>query len=200
MHRLVIRAVQEFLRDTYGEALLREVAACERTAAGSGEWGRADDANATKRRLRGESVISAAADILDKPAIELFEDLGAWLAQREPIRRLLRFSGRDFKDFVLSLEELPGRVHYVIPDMEIPAIQVLREDDGTIVLTLPDSSPAWTAILGGLLRAMADDYGALGLIVVEGCGIEVHISDHSFTEGRDFHLGAGYLAGAAKVR
>lgn len=193
MHRLVIRAVEEFLRDTYGEALWRDVATAEgaRPIAppepGGGQPG------SPGRIAHGEALITSAAIILEKPAEELFEDLGAWLARREAIRRLLRFSGRDFGDFVLSLEELPGRTRYVIPDLDMPRIEVARDGDGTIRLILAGAAQGWTAILGGLLRAMADDYGALGLIVVEGCEIDVHISDHAFAEGREFRLGQACL-------
>lgn len=193
MHRLVIRAVEEFLRDTYGEALWREVVAASQQAAVSGK-----QPVPTPRRAgglpAGERQILDAAKILGKTGAEMFEDFGAWLARREAIRRLLRFSGRDFGDFVLSLEELPGRAHFVMPDLDMPRILVSREGEGTIRMSLPPSASAWTAMLGGLLRAMADDYGALGLIVIEGCNVEIHISDEDFAEGRDFHLGAGYVA------
>lgn len=193
MNRLVFRAVEEFLRDTYGDALWREVLAGHHGAVA--EKPAAEAATPAAAHLRGaERSVASAAGILGKPADELFEDLGAWLARREAIRRLLRFSGRDFSDFVLSLEELPGRAHFVIPDLDMPRVLVERESDSLVRLILPPHSAAWTAILGGLLRAMADDYGALGLILVRGCVVEVHISDESFARGRDFHLGAGYQA------
>lgn len=192
MHRLVIRAVEEFLRDTYGESVWRDVLAAE---AGLGAV-----PGAAGLSRGGEQLIEGAARLLDKPADELFEDLGAWLAQRESIRRLLRFSGRDFADFVLSLEELPGRAHFVIPDLDMPRIAVLRQDSCTIRLALPPRASAWTAMLGGLLRAMADDYGALSLIIVDGSSVEVHISDEAFAEGRDFNIGAGYLGETAGLR
>lgn len=197
MNRLVFRAVEEFLRDTYGDALWREVVATHHEMA-AGEEGAVKLAMPAHAHLHGaERLISVAAGVLGKPADELFEDLGAWLARREAIRRLLRFSGRDFGDFVLSLEELPGRAHFVIPDLDMPRILVERESASVVRLVLPPHFSAWTAILGGLLRAMADDYGALGLILVKGCAVEVHISDESFARGRDFNLGAGYRPDAA---
>ncbi|MBU3029313.1 heme NO-binding domain-containing protein [Paracoccus marinaquae] len=194
MHRLVVRAVEEFLRDTYGANLWRQVeisCAVEQVAAA-----------APAGRLPGgaERMIAAAGAILEKPEGELYEDLGAWLARREAIRRLLRFSGRDFADFVLSLEELPDRAHFVIPDLEMPRIRVEREEDGTMRLLLDPLAPAWCAILGGLLRAMADDYGALGLVAVGGRAVQVQIPEASFAEGRDFHLEQGDVPNAAGLR
>lgn len=182
MERLVLRAVEEFLCDTHGEPLWRQVAASARV--GDGPLG--SDASA-----RPEALIASAAVILEKPIDELFEDLGAWLARREAIRRLLRFSGRDFPDFVLSLEDLPGRAHFVIPDLRMPQIAVERDADGTMRLILPPMAGGWPAILGGLLRAMADDYGALALIELHEDTVSVQIPDESFAEGRDFQLVGG---------
>lgn len=198
MHRLVVRAVEEFLRDTYGEALWRDVLASVEQATAGGT--RVSMVPAALRGVRAGAVpIRAAAGILGKTGEEMFEDLGAWLARREAIRRLLRFSGRDFVDFVLSIEELPGRAHFVIPDLDMPPITVTHEHDGTIRLSLPPDEEDWTAILGGLLRAMADDYGALGLIVIDGSSVDVHISDETFSEGRDFQLGAGNESADARA-
>lgn len=198
MHRLVVRAVEEFLRDTYGDSLWRDVLARVGTTAAISPSGSRPE-TAPRGIPAGGALVAMAAEILGKTSEEMFEDLGAWLARREAIRRLLRFSGRDFRDFVLSIEELPGRAHFVIPELDMPRITVTHQDGGTIRLSLPPDALAWTAILGGLLRAMADDYGALGLIVIDGSGVEVHISDESFSEGRDFNLGRGFAADAART-
>ena len=74
-------------------------------------------------------LIAASAGRLAKPEAELLEDFGAWLARTEPIRRLLRFSGADFADFILTLEELPGRVRMIVPDLEMPRIAVTALGD-----------------------------------------------------------------------
>ncbi|MCF3974578.1 heme NO-binding domain-containing protein [Paracoccus salsus] len=192
MHRLVIRAVEEFLRDTYGAAMLSQViASCNENARSNAVGSLAGPKGCG---CSAEKIIPTAAILLKKPPEELFEDLGAWLASREAIRRLLRFSGRDFEDFVISLEELPGRAHFVIPELCIPRIDVHRQHGNTLRLVLPSSAPEWTAMLAGLLRAMADDYGTLGLIDVEGSTVVVQISDQSFAEGRDFSLDGGQAA------
>lgn len=189
MQRLVIRAIEEFLRDTYGEGLWGRVkSACDLEPVPS--TNNAPGSSAHGRSQRAERLIPVAASLLGKPPEELSEDLGAWLARREPIRRLLRFSGRDFGDFVMSLEELPGRAHFVIPDLDIPRIDVVPESRNSMQLVLPETKVAWTAVLGGLLRAMADDYGALGLIAVEGNTISIDISAEDFAEARDFQLGS----------
>lgn len=198
MHRLVIRAVEEFLRDTYGDALCAQIVSdCDAVArAGHGS----PDDRAAARGHCWERLVPMAAGRLGKPVGELFEDLGAWLARREAIRRLLRFSGRDFEDFVMRLDELPGRAHFVIPDLDMPRIEVRQEAGHRLSLTLPETAFGWAEILGGVLRVMADDYGTLGLIEVVGHTVQVQISDDDFAEGRDFRLGDGGATGTAGLR
>ncbi|MBK4215516.1 heme NO-binding protein [Paracoccus caeni] len=184
MHRLIDRAIEEFLRDTYGDALLGAVQQM---------MGRAADLPA-EEGLHDNSRIHVAARRLAKPADELFEDLGAWLARQEAIRRLLRFSGREFAEFVIRLDELPGRAHMILPDICMPAITVTECSLGDLRVILPERETGWTALLAGMLRVMADDYGALGLISVEGSQIGVLIPDAEFAQGRDFQLGAAFAA------
>lgn len=182
MHRLVNRSIEVFLRDTYGDSLWNQVADVSGMDKGETPAGR------PYTETRTCALVRAGASVLDKPAAELLEDLGAWLARVEPIRRLLRFSGRDFREFLLNLGELPDHAHMVIPDLYMPQIEVASQGADGVLLHLPGDAEQWTSTFAGVIRAMADDYGALGLIEVEGCAVRVRILDGSFTEGRDFHL------------
>ncbi|WP_372803460.1 heme NO-binding domain-containing protein [Paracoccus seriniphilus] len=184
MQQLVVRAVEEFLRQTYGDDLWLRVAGNpgddDRLALMGGAF--------TSRGVSVRDLVTSAAAELGKTAQELLEDGGAWLASREAIRRLLRFSGHDFRDFILSLEELPGRAHFVVPDLGVPEINVSVCEQGVFWLTLPEDSLGWPSILGGIIRAMADDYGALGVVNVEGNVVTVGIPDDDFSAGREFSL------------
>src|SRR5690606_23678002 len=122
-------------------------------------------------------LTAAVGAILDKPEAEVIEDVGAWLARVESVRRLLRFSGSDFSDFVLSLEELPGRIRMVLPDLEAPEIAVAVHGPQAYRITLAGDDWLWRALIAGMLRAMSDDYGALALIVDEDGAILVDVSD-----------------------
>ena len=163
MKSLINRAIEEFLRATYGEDLVQSVADEEAVAVGR---------LAPLGAGFGTGALERAAFRLSKPLPEMFEDLGGWMTRIEPVRRLLRFSGRDFKDFLLRLEELPGRAHLGLPDLQARHLQV------------------------GLIRGMADDYGALCLISVEGLSIRIDIWDEQFFEGRIFSLQGAQLSGA----
>lgn len=186
MQRLVVRAIEEFLRDTHGDALwTRVVADCDARTR-EGVTGSAPVPRDREQQIH--QLLSVTAERLRRPVGELFEDMGAWLARREAIRRLLRFSGRDFRDFLMRLEELPGRAHFVIPDLDMPQIEITLQSNQSLRLSFPHSAPGWSEILAGVLRVMADDYGTLALIEVKGDEVHVQISDDAFAEGREFRL------------
>jgi len=193
MHGLINRSLERFVRDSYGDPAWCDVAAgldlpCDRFE----PFRHYPDALTLR-------VIEAAAARLGKPRPELLEDLGAWLARTEPIRRLLRFSGSDFSDFILALEELAGRVGMILPELEMPRITVAVLAEQQFRVAVEDAMPEWRGVLAGVVRAMSDDYGALALIVDDGEAIAVDVSDGTFCEGRDFDLGAGALAARATV-
>lgn len=185
MHGLINRSIEGFLRDTYGDGFWAEIAEA------SGIDPRGFQTIRDYPDTISHGLINQAALHLDKPETELLEDLGAWLARLEPIRRLLRFSGRDFTDFLHTLDELQGRAHMVIPDLGMPRIRVEPRADNEVRLVMPDCFGEWRSVMAGVARGMADDYGALGLIAVEGNAVVVLISHDAFSEGRGFELGAG---------
>jgi hypothetical protein len=138
--------------------------------------------------LPAGQMLRDAALHLGKPVDELVEDLGAWLVRQDEIWRLLRFCGRDFLDFLLRIEELPDRIRLITDDLDVPEIALSRSEDGLLWITLSGGPPTWTALLGGLLRAMADDYGALCVITPRAGGLCIDVSDSAFAAARTFHL------------
>lgn len=185
MHGLINNSIERFIRESYGEDAWRDIAARIELTAGRFEGFRRYPDALTLR------LVAGGAERLAKPEAELLEDFGAWLARTEPIRRLLRFSGADFADFILTLEELPGRVRMIVPDLEMPRIHVETVGADRFRVATSRALPEWRSVLAGILRAMSDDYGALALIVDEGAAIGVDVSDQTFFEARDFDLGAG---------
>ncbi|MDO5646375.1 heme NO-binding domain-containing protein [Paracoccus sp. (in: a-proteobacteria)] len=176
MNRLVGRAIEEFIKNNYGDALWQKAV--------NPSYAPAHDV----ARIAGLETLATAACLLNKPGAELSEDFGAWLARLEPVRRLLRFSGRDFIDFLLSLEELPDRVRLIAVGLAFPKLRVFRVSGQFVTLTVEESTTAWTPVLAGVVRTMADDFGALGLIQSIGFQVHVQVLDDSFSSGRDFRI------------
>lgn len=195
MHGLINRSLECFVRDSYGDAVWRGIAA---------EMALPTERFEPFRRYPDDmavGVIATAAARLGKPATELLEDFGAWLARTEPTRRLLRFSGSDFTDFIIALEELAGRVAMILPELQMPRIAVEPSLDGRqFRVSVLHALPQWRSVLAGVIRAISDDYGALALIVDEGHAISVDVSDAAFAEARDFVLAADSPAPRAIMR
>lgn len=191
MHGLINRSLQCFLRDTYGAP------AWEAVAREAGLDFDGFEAMLTYDDALTDAVIEAAVRVLKRPRDCLLEDLGAYLVSHDTLtslRRLLRFSGVNFADFVNSLEELPDRGRLALPSLEMPELELCEVDHGHFYLRCAAPLRGVGHILVGLLRAMADDYGALVLLDHQGAeaGVEVisiQIADQSFNEARPFSLG-----------
>lgn len=189
MHGLVNRSFQLFLRDTYGLALWADVAAdCGISADGF-------EAMLLYDRSLIEQVLASASARLSKPQRALLEDYGAYLITFEPVRRLLRFGGIDYPDFLESLDELPGRARMAVDDLILPEIELRPGAAGHVALILKDGWSGFGPALAGVLRRMADDYGALALIDVsdDGATVQVNMLEERFAVGREFRL-AGAVA------
>jgi len=200
MNGLINRAIDRFARDTYGDALWEE----EIDRLGIDETAFEPlmpcDPSITAR------IVTVLAGRLARMPDELLEDLGTYLVSHprsEAVRRLLRFGGVDFAEFLDSLEELPDRARLAMPDLDLPPIALYLHEGGVCRVELGISATAgmrFGPVLVGVLRAMADDYGALVLLDYRGADarreiIEVRLLDEAFARGRSFDLGAGRAAG-----
>jgi hypothetical protein len=186
MHGLINKSIQCFLRDSYGTALWEAVAReTGLDTVGFEAMLHYDDAVT-------ERMIGAAAALKNRPRAALLEDLGAYLASVEGLRRLLRFGGGDYWDFLRSLDELPGRSRMALVDLELPELDLREVGGGHFSLVVSGKVPGWGAVMAGLLRAMADDYGALAVIEWEDSGreerIDVTLLEARYTDGRSFEL------------
>ena len=150
-------------------------------------------------------IVAALSARLGRGPDDLAEDLGTYLVAQprsEAIRRLLRFGGVDFAEFLESLEDLPDRARLAMSDLDLPAISLHSQGAGVYRVEMGRSDGAglrFGPVLLGVLRAMADDYGALVLLDHRGFDatreiIEVHLLDEAFASGREFDLAAAEAA------
>jgi hypothetical protein len=195
MQRLLFRALREFVCDGYGEATWDMIA--EKSGQPALVAGRI--VNPKKNEI--PNMLAAASQILKTGEQGLLEDLGTFLVSREgtgKMRRLLRFTGASFVEFLLSLDELPDRIRLALPDLEVPEIGVVQHGDEQIQVSCGPGQPGLISLLVGLIRAMADDYGALATVDRmgpenrdgSGC-LVLRVHDSTFSNGRGFSLAAG---------
>lgn len=191
MHGLINRSIQCFLRDVYGAQTWRDVA-------GSAELGLTDfEAMWIYEDALTERMLDAAAALLTKPRSALLTDLGTYLVSHpntEALRRLLRFGGPDYVEFLHSLDALPGRARMAVPDLKLPALELTEEGEGSFTLACAPGLPGYGHVMCGLLQGMADDYGVLVFIDPEGedaARIAITVHDAAFAQDRGFQMTLG---------
>jgi hypothetical protein len=119
MHGLINRSLQCYLRDTFGLAKWVAIARDARLGFETFEPMLRYDPALT------EVVLDAASRLLNRPRDAILEDYGTYLVSHtnlEPLRRLMRFSGANFGDFLLSLENMKGRGRLALPDLDLPVL------------------------------------------------------------------------------
>ena len=193
MHGLINRSIQGFLRDTYGSATWAKVAREARLGFDSFE------PMLVYAPEQTVAVLDAASKVLSRPVEGVLEDLGTYLVSHpntEAVRRLLRFGGVTFDDFLHSLEDLPERARLALPDLDLPELDLAEVNYAEYRLTVSAPFAGMAQVLVGLLRAMADDYGALVLLDLAeaGAGVDtimIQLLDHRYATGREFDLAGG---------
>jgi Haem-NO-binding len=186
MDALLLRSLQGYVRDTFGAPVWQ--AACRRAELTTETF---------EPMLRydpgmADRVAQSSADVLGRPVETIWEDMGTYLVTNpahEGVRRLLRFGGATFSDFLLSLEEMPGRARLALPDLRFPEMTVVEAGADRFEIRCLSSIRGLPRVLIGIMTAMADDYGTLCLIEAdEDARISVRILDRRHAEGRRFDL------------
>jgi hypothetical protein len=188
MHGLVHKAFRGFVQAAYGPATWAEVT--RRLGELPAETFAAQDPGVLA------AALAATAAALDRPAEAVLEDFGIYLASHPEvgqIRRLLRFGGDGLVDFLISLEDLPDRCRLALPTLALPEMRVEEVAEGRFLVTMRGGPPGAGHVMTGLLRAMADDYGALALLEHRGDGrgeegVAIHLIDAGHQEARAFRL------------
>ncbi|MCW1919730.1 heme NO-binding domain-containing protein [Rhodobacter sp. KR11] len=188
---LINRSFQFFVIDTWGVEAWETVASAIGLPFAGFEAMLSYDDSALDR------VIDASSALLHRSRFSLMEDLGTYLVAHErqaTVRRLLRFSGANFTDFLSSIEELPDRGRLVLPDLDLPGLALSDLGGGAFRLRCLSPISGAGHVIMGLLRAMADDYGAL--VLLEHLGVEgeeevisIQIADLELYAARPFSLG-----------
>ncbi len=195
MHGMINRALQGFLLETHGQETWAEVRYLSDLPFDDFEsMLHYDDAITVE-------CIAAATELMHQQPEAFLEDLGAFLVTHpllDPVRRLLRFGGASFAEFVMSLEELEDRGRLAIPDIELPHIEVEQETSTTYLLRARWKLSGIGPILLGALRGMADDYGALAVLNLgpddgKWETVRIVVLDTEHAAGRSFVLAEAAL-------
>jgi hypothetical protein len=186
MDALLLRSLQSYVLGTFGSAKWQEVCTL------------ADQPSLTFEPMLRYDLGSAdrfadmVSQVLGRPVEAIWEDVGTYLVtnpDREGIRRLLRFGGVSFSDFLHSLEELPARAKLALSDLDAPEVFLDEVGPDRFELRCRSHIRGIQRVLMGVVTAMADDYGALCLIDTgaEDC-ITIAVLDSRHATARAFDL------------
>ncbi len=195
MHGLINRAVQAFVISTYGTRRWNDI--MDASGLGFTEF----EAMLVYPEDQSTRMLQAVEINLERPLPEILEDVGTFLVsnpQVEALRRLLRFGGVNYVEFLHSLDDLPDRARLAVSDLRLPGLELIEQAPGQFDLLCHPGVPGYAQVLMGVLRAMADDYGALVLLDhkdgQDGTEvISITLIESEFAEGRAFDLGAHSL-------
>jgi hypothetical protein len=206
MHGMICKALEGYLRGVHGSGPWDDV----RRAAGL-EVETFETLSHYPDEVWGR-IVAASAARLGIARDALLEDLGTWLCTdpgMEPVRRLMRFSGPSYVEFLYSLDEMHDRARMAVRELDLPVVRIADGAGGRLRLATAWHAAGAGAVITGILRAMADDYGALALIDHEGAEergglwrerLSVTIVDVGFAPARSFQLaGAPARAAAAQA-
>ncbi|MEO9683091.1 MAG: heme NO-binding domain-containing protein [Tateyamaria sp.] len=192
MHGLINRAIQCFVSDSYGADNWVEVARVANLRFVEFESMLVYDDDLTP------NLLDSVSYVLNRPRDDVMEDIGTYLVSHpnvERLRRLLRFGGVTFVEFLHSLDDLPDRARLAVSDLTLPRIELREHGPGHFSLICESPLVGYGHVVMGVLRAMADDYGALAVLEHAGSGkgvetISITLIETEFAEGRSFELGA----------
>lgn len=192
MHGLVNKAIEAFVVETYGPPAWRQIVVVAELDDPHFEAMMVYPPDITPR------VISCAIEVLKTDRADFLQNIGTFLvsgSSQQAVRRLLRFGGVNFVDFLYSLDDLHDRARLAVADLQLPRLELREHTSSQYSLTLRCELDGFGHVLVGLLTAMADDYGAL--VMLEHGGrrgtietIAIALLEPAFTAGNRFELGA----------
>lgn len=190
---VVNKAVEEFVITVHGGAVWQEV------LRDIGTPGFRFEPMLMYEDEKSYALIRALSKRLSKPQQDILDDIGTYLVTPPnggALRRLLRFSGSSFDDFLFSLDDLNDRVDLALPDLQLPQIMVIPQTIDRVHVRVSQTWSGFAYVLQGLLRAMADDYGTLVFLdvrrdITDSACIEVILIENNFSAGINFDMVGG---------
>lgn len=188
MHGLILWIFESFVRLTYGDQVWDKVLSeLDLNLQSVEPMFHYDD-------QIGLSILKQLSLEQKRDRHSLLEDFGTFLVtdpRVERVRRLLRFGGVDFTEFLHSLEDLKGRARLAVSDLMLPEIQVDETHPQRFEITCENTPKGAPYVLLGALRALADDYGSLVFLEVSDeentcVTIQASLLERQHAEGREF--------------
>ncbi len=158
MHGLINCAIQRFIRDTYGKQAWADI--CRDADLGFDAF----ESMLIYKIEQTEVVLEAACRRLGLERAVLLEEMGKHLVSNPDsahLKRLLRFGGETFREFLHSLDDLRDLARLALPDLDFPHLEIKEHAPTAFGLSYEWEKRGFGAAIVGIIDVMAIDYGVL---------------------------------------
>lgn len=158
MHGMINRGLQSYICNIHGVDVWEETCEQAKLPFYNFEFMLTYDDRVT------EDLISSFGGIVGRERDEILEDFGVYMVSDDAlstVRRLLKFGGGNYVEFLQSLDFVYDRAKLAIPGLDIPVMRLATHGSGRFTLYARFQKRDFGVTLLGLLRALADDYNTL---------------------------------------
>lgn len=176
MHGIINRGLQCFIRDIHGVDMWEET--CEQAKLPFYNF----ESMLTYDDATTEDLLSSFGGLINRSRDDILEDFGTYIVSEQALtaaRRLLKFGGGNYVEFLYSLNFVYDWAKLAVPDLDIPTMELVAHDARHFTLYARFQKRGFGAALLGLLRAMADDYKTL-VIITHTRSILRHVDEDIF--------------------
>jgi GNAT superfamily N-acetyltransferase len=162
VHGMINRGLQCYIRDIHGVDVWEET--CEQAKLPYYNF----ESMLTYDDATTEDLLSSFGSLVGRQRDEILEDFGVYIVSEDAlstVRRLLKFGGTNYVEFLKSLDFVYDRAKLAVPDLDIPMMELVAHGPCRFTLYARFQKRGYGVALLGLLRALADDYNALISIV-----------------------------------
>jgi hypothetical protein len=155
---MINRGLQCYIRDIHGVDIWEETCEQAKLTYYNFEYMLTYDDATT------EDLLSSFGALVGRKRDEILEDFGVYIVSEDAlstVRRLLKFGGTNYVEFLQSLDFVYDRVKLAVPDLDIPMMELVAHGPCRFTLYARFQKRGYGVALLGLLRALADDYNAL---------------------------------------
>ncbi len=158
MHGMINRGLQCYIRDIHGVDVWEET--CEQAKLPHYNF----ESMLTYDDATTEGLLSSFGALVGRQRDEILEDFGVYMVSDDAlstVRRLLKFGGRNYVEFLQSLNFVYDRAKLAVPGLDIPMMELVTHGPCRFTLYARFQKRGFGVTLLGLLRALADDYNTL---------------------------------------
>jgi len=177
VHGMINRGLQSYICDVHGVDIWEETCEQAKLPFYNFEYMLTYDDATT------EALLSSFGALTHRKRDGILEDFGTYMVSGNALnamRRLLKFGGNSYVEFLHSLNFVYDRAKMAVPDLDIPTMELVENNPNQFTLYTQFRKRGFGPTLLGLLRTLANDYNTL-VSITHSRRILKHVDEDIFT-------------------